>query len=734
MWDTVNNDRGRTSRKRAWLLAGTAVCLIGCAQGALAPNAFAQDQTSGLTTTKEKDSDGKTVVIIKARHYVPQAAMSANKTDISLMKTPQSVSVITRDQIDLLAFTDLQQAVRYTSGAFGENYGPDLRYDFITVRGFTPKQYVDGLAAPVTTTIFSTGLDLYAFDSVSILKGPASTLYGNVPPGGIYNETSRRASPVFGGELSAKLGSYGYKEVEGTITGALSDNVSARLTALDLDRDAERDGVTAKRTLLAPTATWTINSATKLTGLAYYQSDEVDGDTNGFLPVYGTLLPNPNGQISTHTNLGEPDYNKYKRSQWGVGYDFTHTLADNLFFESNTKDTGYKENSTEIYGGGGVSTTDYRTVYRYNFPYMENVSSFATDNRLDGTFATGAITQKVLVGIDYRNVKNFAQYGFASASTIDLYDPVYSPASAFTTPGWFPYNNERLQQTGVYVQDQLNYQKLYVTLGGRYDSDKVNDDNADTQATEKKFTYRIGANYVTDFGLAPYASYSTSFEPVLGTDSATNTTFKPTEGEQTEAGLKYDGRTLGDGVHLFASAAVFDIKQKNVVAEGSSILPVYGTQAGEVEVKGFETEFVARLNEQLSLNGSYTYTDSKVVKDPNNLLDVGAPLPTTPKNKLSLFADYTVKSGMAAGWGFGFGARYTSSSAGSLPGPYNPVVYWGQAATLFDAMVHYDTPTWRFAVNGSNIFDKKYVARCASASGCTYGAGQNVIATLTRKF
>ncbi len=729
MTDISTKTRTHAFKKRVLLLSGAAACLLAGATGALA-----QDQTSGLTTTKEKDSDGRTVVVVKARHFVPQAAMSANKTDISLIKTPQSVSVITRDQIDLLAFSDLQQAVRYTSGAFGENYGPDLRYDFITVRGFTPKQYVDGLAAPVTTTIFSTGLDLYAFDSVSILKGPASTLYGNVPPGGIYNETSRRASSTFGGELSAQAGSYDYDEVRGTVTGALTDNIAARFTGLYLDRDAERLGVKAKRTLLAPTATWTIDAETKLTGLAYYQHDEVDGDTNGFLPVYGTLLPNPNGQISTRTNLGEPDYNKYKRSQWGIGYDFTHAFASNIFFESNTKWTGYKEDSTDIYGGGGVDTTDYRTVYRYSFPYMENVNSFATDNRFDGTFATGAITQKVLVGVDYRDVKNFAQYGFASAPSIDLYDPVYSPASAFTTPPWLPYNNERLQQTGVYVQDQLNYQKLYVTLGGRYDTDKINDDNAGTQTSEDKFTYRVGANYVFDNGLAPYASYSTSFEPVIGTDSATGATYKPSEGTQTEAGLKYDGRTLGDGVHLFASAAVFDIQQKNVVTEGSSILPVYGTQAGEVEAKGFETEFVTRLNDQLSINGSYTYTDAKVTKDPNNPLDVGAALPTTPKNKVSLFADYTLKSGMAAGWGFGFGARYTSTSAGSLPGPYNTVVYWGQAATLFDAIIHYDTPTWRFAINGSNIFDKKYVARCASASGCTYGAGENVIATLTRKF
>ena len=710
---------------RALLLASAASCLAGVA--------MAQDATqdSGVQTTKES-VDGQTIVVVKARNFVPKGAMSANKTNIPLIETPQSVSVITRDQIDLLAFTDLQQAVRYTAGAFGESYGPDLRYDFVTVRGFSPKQYVDGLAAPVTTTIFSTGVDLYAFDSVSILKGPASTLYGNTPPGGLYNETSRRASRSFGGEIQAKLGNHDYKSLAGTITGPLSDTVSARLTVLDLDRGAERNGVSAKRTLIAPTITWKITAADTLTGLAYEQDDEVDGDTNGFLPVYGTLLPNPNGEISEATNLGEPDYNKYRRNQWAVGYDYSHKIADNMAFTSNAKLSKYRENSTEIYGGGGVDTTDYRTVGRYSFPYMENVDSFAMDNRFDGTFTSGSVTHKVLAGIDYRNVKNFAQYGFGFPASIDLYNPVYN-ASTFTAPAWNPYNNQKLQQTGVYLQDQISIDKLKITLGTRYDSDEITSMTflPATKTKESQGTYRAGATYVFDSGFAPYVSYSTSFEPVLGT-SSTGVAFKPSEGKQAELGVKYDGRTLGEGTHLFATAAIYDIKQTNVVSTIYS--PVFtSTQTGEVEVKGFEAEFVARINDQLSINGSYTYTDSKVTKS-NYAPEVGAPLMTTPKDKASLFADYTLRSGTLAGLGFGLGARYTSTSAGAQPGAFTSVVYYGQQSTLIDAIIHYDTPKYRFAINGSNILDSKYVARCSGPAGCTYGAGEQVIATLTAKF
>ena len=700
--------------RRALLMATVATACIG-------GTALAQqdDTGDGLKTTKET-VDGATVVIIRSKRFVPSGAMSANKTDIPLIRTPQSVSVINRDQIDLLGFTDLQQAVRYTSGAFGENYGPDLRYDFVTMRGFTPKQYVDGLAAPVTTTIFSTGVDLYAFDSASIIKGPAATLYGNSPPGGLYNETSRRASRTFGGEIQGKLGSYDYKSIAGTVTGALSSNVSARLTGLYLDRGAERDGVSAKRDLIAPTITWKITDADTLTGLAYLQDDEVAGDTNGFLPEVGTLLPNPNGQVSESTNLGEPDYNIYKRNQWAVGYDYKHTFSGGLSFSSNAKYSKYRENSKVIYGA--ALEADNRTVDRYSFPYMENVESFAIDNRLDGTFTAGSVTHKVLAGIDYRDVKNFAQYGFAMASSIDLYNPVYSDASTIVTPPWNPYNDQDLKQTGLYVQDQIGINKLFITLGGRYDEDKIVTKTylPATTTKDSKFTYRVGANYLFDNGVAPYASYSTSFEPVIGTG------FRPTEGEQSEIGVKYDGRTLDNGVKLFATAALYDIKQTNVVS--TVYYPTFiSTQIGEVEVKGFETEFVARINEQFSINGSYTYTDSEVLAS-NNTAEIGGPMPT-PKDKVSLFADYTLKSGSLGGLGFGLGVRYNSKSLGS----YGAGI-WGQQSTLFDAAVHYDTPDWRIALNGSNITDVKYVARCSGSVGCTYGAGQNWTATLTRKF
>ena len=122
-----------------------------------------------------------------------------------------------------------------------------------------------------------------------------------------------------------------------------------------------------------------------------------------------------------------------------------------------------------------------------------------------------------------------------------------------------------------------------------------------------------------------------------------------------------------------------------------------------------------------------------MTENADNPLEVGEPLPVTPRHRFALFGNYTVQQGTFGGLGMGMGVRYSSKSSGSLPGPFNPLVFKGDSSLLFDAIISYDTPDWRFAINGSNIFDQRYVGRCASATGCNFGAGRQVIGTATYK-
>jgi iron complex outermembrane receptor protein len=265
-----------------------------------------------------------------------------------------------------------------------------------------------------------------------------------------------------------------------------------------------------------------------------------------------------------------------------------------------------------------------------------------------------------------------------------------------------------------------------LTIGGREDWISSHTAGSSTSVDAQKFTYRAGLTYVFHDGLAPYISYATSFEPTPGADFA-GTPFAPSTGTQVEGGVKFEPTFLPRAAHVLVTAAAYDIVQDNVLTpDPNPEHPYSSVQTGQVEVKGIELEGVARLFDRISLNGSYTYTDSDVTK---GTVDVGNRLFETPLNKLSLFADYTQQTGTLAGLGAGLGGRYLSSSFGDQANMWqNPAV------TLFDAIIHYDFNHFRVAVNANNLLDKIYVARCSSAEECFYGERRTVIVTLSRKW
>ena len=668
-------------------------------------------------------------MIVTAPRFVPEGAVTATKTHAPLIETPQSVSVVTRDQIDLLDFIDVQQAVRYTAGIVGENYGPDLRYDFLTVRGFIPVEYIDGLQAPVSASISNVGVDLYGFQSLDILKGPSAVLYGSTPPGGIYNLVSRRPDAQFGGEIEGKYGTDDFRQVAGTVTGPLADGVTARLTGLYRDRDSQTDFVTDKRIYIAPAVTFRLDPRTTLTALAYYQFDRVNNDTNGFLPVLGVLQPNPAGQVSRGINLGEPGYNFYNRDQYSAGYELIHRFSDRLTFTQNARYGQYQENSRVVYATG--LEADDRTVDRSNFPFKDGVHQFTLDSRLDGRLDTGPVRHELLLGVDYRDYREQSAFGFASAPSIDLFHPVYG--APIVEPSFSPSTNQRLRQVGLYGQDQAHYGGFILTLSGRQDwTATKNYGLAGAPTTDQdRFSYRVGGTYVTPSGVAPYVSYSTSFQPQVG-QTRTGAAFDPSEGDQVEVGVKYDARTLPHDVRLLATAAAYQLHQTNILTP-DPVNTAFNVETGEARVRGVELELVTRLRDALSVSASYTYADAEITKS-NVPGQVGAGLFGQPRHKVSAFSDYTVQTGPLAGLGFGGGVRYITDSPGALPGPFTPVVYETGRAVLFDGLIRYSYGKTRLSVNGSNLADKRYAGRCTGPVGCFFAQGRQVIATLTQSF
>ncbi len=689
-------------------------------------------------------------LVVTAPRYVPDTTTFATKMATPLIEAPQSVTVINRDEIDLLNWQNLGQAVRYTAGIVGENYGSDERYDWLTLRGFNPVQYIDGLQAPVGS-VSNTGLDLYGSQSVDILKGPASVLYGLAPPGGIVNMTSRRPEDEFGGEVRVLYGSYDDKQVAADVTGPVNDNLDLRLTALYRDRGTQVDGVSSKRFYIAPAATIHLDPKTDLRLLSYYQWDDVRGDGGGFFPAAGVYSPNPVGPITSSTNLGDYAYNRFVHRQYGVGYEFQHEFGGNRTFEQNLKYFDSYGRMMDVYGAGLATTTtngpglypylnpltgiqktdssgaplysDDRTVNRNNFPFTEAIHSFNVDSRLTDRFETGPVEHTTLVGVDYRRYILESQYGFSAAPPIDLFNPNHN--QAITTPTLSPYTNQTQTQIGLYAQDAMKLGGWVLTVGGR--QDWVNSKNSNVPQDDENFSYRVGLTYVFPSGLAPYVAYATSFQPTPGSDFQGDA-FKPTSGDQVEAGIKFEPRFVPRAVRIFATLAVYHLEQDNVLeADPNTVLDPFGQiQVGHVDVKGVELETVARIDERLSLIASYSYTESEVNAGPGQRL---THLTLTPKNKVSAFADYTIQTGTLAGLGFGLGYRYNSSTFGDAANQWTDPAYG-----LFDAVLHYDIKRWRLSVAASNLFNKRYISQCSSESDCFYGLRRNLVATVTRRF
>jgi len=676
------------------------------------------------------------VVVVTAPRYVSTEGNSASKSDIPLVEMPQSVSVVSRDMIDLLNWTSLNESVRYSAGATGEAFGPDERYDWLQVRGFDPVQFIDGVQAPIGS-VNNTGTDLYGSEAVEVLKGPAAVLYGQAPPGGIVNMISRRPQDEFGGELEAQLGEYNMWQVAGDVTGPMTDTVSGRITALYRDRETQVDFLTSKRLFISPAVTFNIGDDTKLTLLANYQDDDIANQSTGFLPIFGTMLPNPLGKVPVGRNLGETGYNNFKREQWSAGWDFSHRFNDRFSIQQNLKYFDVKVDSRAVFGTGLLDADpdgfagpllpdgvpdDFRTVTRSDFPFNERINSMTVDTRAYLDLGGDSLEQSLLFGVDYRKYDGFSEFGFASAPSIDLFAPVYNAVIPPAT--LFPFINETRDQVGVYFQDQIKAGRFVLTLNGRNDSVKRNPASGSSQDDEE-FTYRVGANYVFDNGFAPYIQTATSFQPVSGATFG-GVPFSPTTGDQIEAGVKYDGRTLGPNVRVFGSLAAYEIVQKNVLTPDPAHL-FFSLQAGEVEVKGIELEVGARIRERLTFNLALTSIDTEVTKTTGS--DLGNELVAVPDMLFSGLVDYTFQQGPLAGFGFGLGLRHRGSMFGDGANTFE-----SDSVTVYDAILHYDTEKWRVAVNASNFTDEIFVDRCSSTSNCFYGTRRLITGSVTRKF
>ncbi|HEV8389866.1 MAG TPA: TonB-dependent siderophore receptor [Dongiaceae bacterium] len=658
--------------------------------------------------------------------YVATEGTTGSKTDTPIIETPQSISVISKDRLDEQAAGSLAEALRYSAGVTGELFGMDQRGYGISIRGFEVDEggfFRDGLQLKGTSFSAFLPLDLYGAERLEILRGPASVLYGQNSPGGIINYVSKRPTSEPFHEIEAGAGTFDRFEGKFDLSGPITEDGTLlyRVTGLARDSHTQTDFVNDDRIFIAPALTFA-GEDTTLTLLADYQHDDAGWGIQ-FLPASGTVLDNPNGRIPRHTFTGEPDFDRYVLDQFSIGYLLEHRFDEVFTVRQNARYSDLDNDADVVYGAGLV---DDRTLARIGDEGKSKMGAFTIDNQAEAKFETGPIAHTALFGVDYQRYR-FSDYGASfDVADLDIYDPDYG--AGLSNKSVYEDSDTKQRQIGIYAQEQAKlFDKLVILLGGRYDfaRSEFDDDASDTRSTSKDraFTGRAGLVYLFDNGLAPYVSYSESFQPVLETDVDGNP-FKPEEGRQYEVGIKYQL----PGWNSFVMASIFDLVKQNVLTPDPADPLNNQVQTGEIRSRGIELEGVASFDFGLDVTAAYAFLDAEITKS-NAEGEKGKRPGQTAQHTASLWADYTIPEGDFTGLGFGAGVRYIGPSFGDNLEELDVPGY-----TLADAAIHYEWNSFKFALNASNIFDKAYVASCFGETSCFYGERRTVLGTVTYRW
>ena len=643
--------------------------------------------------------------------FVANRSRTASKTDTPVLDDSAAVSVVTQKELETRNVQDVQQAVAYTAGVQAGEYGSDVRYDYVRLRGFysSLSTYRDGLSS--RTYNFTTARqEPYGLQQVDILKGSTSSLFGMNGPGGLVNLVTKRPEDEASGEVFTTFGE-NHLRGGGDVTGPVAEdsNWTYRLTGLWQDAERAQDYSQDDRIYIAPAFTYAPKAGTELTLLTSYSNRESNLG-------YGF----PTGiETSRDAFFGEPDFNNFDTEETNLGYALSHQITDKLEFRQNARYTHVD--------------LDYETVYlndttplgnRSAFAIYGELDRFAVDNQMQyDTAVNDNLDSKTLVGIDFNRDQNREKRFDGTASPIDPYNPVYCGTSCinFTSSS----DTEITQSSyGLYAQEQLTIADDWIaTVGGRFDYVQSDVDTISSGTVEErddhKFTSRLGLTYKATDEVSVYGNYSESFQPVYSSTSSLPGGAKPQEGTQYEVGLKYQPA----GMDAMFTAAVFDLTQENV-SQWNADYSVH-RQVGEINSRGVELEGKMSLDDRTNMTLAYTYLDAEIKEDVITT-NIGNRPEMVPEHTASAWLDHTIPEhgvfgDLTFGGGLRFvGSRYNNNANASLLGSH----------TVVDAMVNYMvTDNVSVAINATNLFDREYVSSNTFGSRF-YGDGRTVLATL----
>lgn len=663
--------------------------------------------------------------------YVATQSATATKTGTPLIATPASVAVIGAEQVRDQNGQTISEALRYAPGVKSEQFGANSRLDFFTIRGFKADDtglYLDNLQL-FSTSFANFRVDPFALERIEVLRGPASVLFGGTSPGGLVNLVSKKPldEPLRFIELGG--GSYGRIYTNFDLSGPLDPEKHwlYRLTGTLRDSGTQVDFARDNRYFIAPSFTYRPDSGTTFTFLSSFLLDQ-SNTVGGFLPYDGTVRRTNIGGAFTRIppNLFVSDLNvdRFQRQQAMLGYQFEHTFDDVFTFRQNVRYNYLDVSDERLYGGGYAAGTNQAELARFNFRTTPRVNLVTVDNQAEAKFEAWGLRHTVLAGVDYKSYNLDDNQAFSFGPNLAIFAPNYRQTVAPASP--YLVARTTLDQVGIYVQDQIRFDRFVLSLSARGDFASADTQNRVTFATASRddsfFSGKAGLLYESEIGVSPYATYSNSFTPLAGTNFNGNL-FKPETAEEIEVGAKFQL----PGWNTFATISAFELKRNNVqTVDPTNIFNQ--VQTGQQKSTGMEFQLVSQPIDGLKVVGAYTVFDLRITKDNDATLRGNTPV-AIPQDFGSLYADYTIQDGWLRGFGFGAGIRYVGSSFATASNTLKVPSY-----VLADAGIHYDWNGWRLQANALNLLDETYVAACSDANSCFYGDRRRVNASLSYRW
>jgi iron complex outermembrane receptor protein len=654
---------------------------------------------------------------------------SATKSNAAITETPQSVSVVTADEMRDRKSDTLADALSYTPGFTSQPSSFNRTSDRFRMRGFdvesaTGGSLRDGMRLQYNS--YDGVQEPYGLERVEVVRGAASVLYGQLSPGGFVNGVSKRPTETPQHELGMQYGNHDRKQLTADFSGPLGDSevLSYRLTMLKRDSDTQQDYINDDKLYIAPALTWRPNEDTSLTLLSFYQKS----DTRFSAPLpYQLVKGVGNGPVTIgrHDFIGEPDYDDMNGEMSAIGYEFEHRFDEHTrisnklrYYEADVK-WKYMQAQTSTAAINGAANTG--VLRRQYSDRRERSRALASDTNIETRWNIGGIENTFLVGADTYDASYDSHNFRANSTSINIGDYNYGqPVVVDKSRNRDRGSQIDTFQTGIYLQDQIKFDDHWLLLlGGRHDwADQDQEGFATGQKLsqdDESTTWRAGLVYEADNGLAPYISYSESFFPVAVAD-APGQTFEPTEGKQYEIGIRYQP----PGSNTLLSAAVYELTQENVVKR--DLAGNNPQQIGEQRSRGLELEAKSDVTPQLTVIATYAYTDSRITKSVVQS-EVGQRSEDTPYHQAALWADYNFALFGVPQLKVGGGARYKGTTQASGIDSQLP------AYTLFDAMASYQIDkNWDIALNANNVTNEKYVY--CEAAICRYGDERELVTSV----